>query len=139
MAGWSRSIVGRNSSDCATDSKTRGAISSPLRTRCSITSPATGRALFKDLPFEELKRLQIETLSADGIADAETGVTGPGYGDHIMGIALSDSTGWEELLIVDPKNVEESERAALKRLTAVIKERDPDVIEGHDLFRFHLP
>ena len=56
-----------------------------------------------------------------------------------MGIALSDSTGWEELLIVDPKNVEESERAALKRLTAIIKERDPDVIEGHDLFRFHLP
>jgi DNA polymerase elongation subunit (family B) len=56
-----------------------------------------------------------------------------------MGIALSDSTGWEELLIVDPKNIEESERAALKRLTAIIKKRDPDVIEGHDLFRFHLP
>ena len=100
---------------------------------------ATGRTLFKDLPFEELKRLQIETLSADGIADAGTGVTDPGSSDHIMGIALSDSTGWEELLIVDPKNVEESERAALKRLTAIIKERDPDVIEGHDLFRFHLP
>ncbi len=100
---------------------------------------ATGRTLFKDLPFEELKRLQIETLSAAGIADAGTGITDPGYGDHIMGIALSDNTGWEELLIVDPKNVEESERAALKRLTAIIKERDPDVIEGHDLFRFHLP
>src|SRR6202043_40733 len=25
------------------------------------------------------------------------------------------------------------------RLTALIKERDPDVIEGHDLFRVHLP
>src|SRR5207248_11401689 len=41
--------------------------------------------------------------------------------------------------IVDAKNVEESERNALKRLTALIKERDPDVIEGHDLFRVHLP
>jgi DNA polymerase, archaea type len=97
---------------------------------------ATGRTLFKDLPFEELKRMQIEVLAFE---DAVAGAADPGLGDHIMGIALSDSTGWEELLIVDPKNVEESERAALKRLTAIIKERDPDVIEGHDLFRFHLP
>jgi DNA polymerase, archaea type len=42
-------------------------------------------------------------------------------------------------LIVDPKNVEESEHAAVKRLTAIIKERNPDVIEGHDLFRLQLP
>ena len=80
--------------------------------------------------------MQIEVLAFE---DAVAGGADPGLGDHIMGIALSDSTGWEELLIVDPKNVEESERAALKRLTAIIKERDPDVIEGHDLFRFHLP
>ena len=56
-----------------------------------------------------------------------------------MSIALSDNTGWEELIVVDPNNVEESERNALRRLTALIKERDPDVIEGHDLFRVHLP
>jgi DNA polymerase elongation subunit (family B) len=93
---------------------------------------ATGRTLFKDLPYEELKRMQLEVLSVAGIGDA-------GYNDHIMGIALSDNTGWEELLIVDPRNVEESERAALKRLTTIIKERDPDVIEGHNLFRSDLP
>src|SRR5881398_2967059 len=93
---------------------------------------ATGRTLFKDLPFEELKRMQIEVLSVAGIDDS-------GRGDHIMSIALSDNTGWEEQLVVDPKNVEESEHAALKRLTAIIKERDPDVIEGHDLFRSDLP
>src|SRR5881394_2306934 len=93
---------------------------------------ATGRTLFKDLPFDELKRMQIEVLSVTRVGD-------PGRGDHIMSIALSDNTGWEELLVVDPKNVEESEHDALKRLTATIKERDPDVIEGHDLFRFDLP
>jgi DNA polymerase, archaea type len=97
---------------------------------------ATGRTLFKDLPFEELKRMQIEVLAFE---DAVAGGADLGLGDHIMGIALSDSAGWEELLIVDPKNIEESEHAALKRLTAIIKQRDPDVIEGHDLFRFHLP
>jgi DNA polymerase elongation subunit (family B) len=56
-----------------------------------------------------------------------------------MSIALSDNSGWEELIVVDPATPEESERAALKRLTSVIQERDPDVIEGHNLFRFDLP
>jgi DNA polymerase elongation subunit (family B) len=89
---------------------------------------ATGRTLFKDLPFEELKRMQIEVLSFS-----------EGDNDHIMNIALSDNSGWEELIIVDLKKTEESERSAIKRLTSLIKERDPDVIEGHNLFRFDLP
>ena len=97
---------------------------------------ATGRTLFKDLPFEELKRLQLEVLSFE---EPVAGVADAGPTDHIMSIALSDNTGWEELLIVDPQNVDESEHAALKRLTSLIKERDPDVIEGHNLFRFDLP
>jgi DNA polymerase, archaea type len=88
---------------------------------------ATGRTLFKELEFEELKRIQVEVLSFEGDEN------------HIMSIALSDNTGWQELIIVDPNNVEESEHGALKRLTALIKERDPDVIEGHNLFRSDLP
>jgi len=89
---------------------------------------ATGRTLFKDLPFEDLKRMQLEVLSFS-----------EGEADHIMSIALSDNSGWEELIIVDPKKLAESEHAAIKRLTALIKERDPDVIEGHNLFRSDLP
>jgi DNA polymerase elongation subunit (family B) len=104
---------------------------------------ATGRTLFKELPFEELKQMQLEVLSLEdavaGTGDPRAGVTDPAYNNHIMSIALSDNTGWEELIIVDPTSVEESEHAALKRLTALIKERDPDVIEGHNLFRFDLP
>jgi DNA polymerase, archaea type len=94
---------------------------------------ATGRTLFKGLPFEELKRMQLEVLAV------ETGITDPGYSGHIMSIALSDNTGWEELILIDPNNVDDSERNALKRLASLIKERDPDVIEGHNLFRFDLP
>jgi DNA polymerase I len=89
---------------------------------------ATGRTLFKDLPFEELKRMQLEVLSFS-----------EGEADHIMSIALSDNSGWEELIIVDPKKLPESEHAAIKRLTGLIKQRDPDVIEGHNLFRSDLP
>jgi DNA polymerase, archaea type len=84
---------------------------------------ATGRTLFKDLPFEELKRMQVEVLAND---------------EHIMSIAVSDNSGWDEVIVVDPKKPEESERDAIRRLTALIKKRDPDVIEGHDLFRVHL-
>ena len=88
---------------------------------------ATGRTLFKGLPFEELNRIQLEVLPFEG------------DDNHVMSVALSDNTGWEELIVVDPNNVEESERNTLKRLTALIKEHDPDVIEGHNLFRFDLP
>src|SRR5205823_6639032 len=74
------------------------------------------------------KRMQLEVLSFS-----------EGEADHIMSIALSDNTGWEEVIIVDAKKTEESERSAIKRLTSLIKARDPDVIEGHNLFRFDLP
>src|SRR5450759_478817 len=73
---------------------------------------STGRTLFKGLPFEELRRLQLEVLSFIG---GETEIPDPSQpADHIMSIALSDNSGWEELIVVDPAKVEESERAALK-------------------------
>src|SRR3954470_12571268 len=53
----------------------------------------TGRTLFKALAFEELRRLQLEVLSLD---------------ERLMSIALSDNTGWEELIVVDPDNAEAS-------------------------------
>jgi DNA polymerase, archaea type len=95
---------------------------------------ATGRTLFKQLPFEGLKRIQLEVLSPTGESDLADASQNP-----IASIALSDNSGWEQLIVVDPGDVEESEHDALKQLTAIIKERDPDVIEGHDLFRFDLP
>src|ERR671918_2956201 len=57
---------------------------------------ATGRTLFKELAFEELKRMQLEVLANE---------------EHIMSVALSDNTDWEALIVVDPQNLEESERA----------------------------
>jgi len=113
----------------------------------------TGRTLFKGMAFEELRRLQLEVLAFSdsitvaGVVDPGTAVTDServceqarSDSEHLMSIALSDNSGWEELIVIDPKKVEESERTALKRLTTIIKERDPDVIEGHNLFRFDLP
>jgi DNA polymerase I len=112
----------------------RNALKNSGRDFFALTDPvqhyltATGRTLFKDLPLEQLKRMQLDVLAFS-----------EGDADHLMSIALSDNTGWEELLLIDPKNVEASERNVIKRLTSLIQERDPDVIEGHDLFRSHLP
>jgi DNA polymerase elongation subunit (family B) len=95
---------------------------------------ATGRTLFKELPFEKLKRLQIEVLAPTGESDLAEASQ-----HYIASIALSDNNGWQELIVIDPTSAEESEHASLRQLTRVIRERDPDVIEGHDLFRFDLP
>ena len=93
----------------------------------------SGRTLFKGMTFEELLRLQI---------DIETYTTAPHRfsnanrkGDRIILIALSDSTGWQHL--IDGKKMSEVEM--LRELVRVIAERDPDVIEGHNIFNFDLP
>ncbi len=72
----------------------------------------TGLTLFKDLIFEDLRRLQI---AVDGTT-----------------IALADSTGWT--LEIDRAAADGS-----SQLTAAIHDRDPDVIEGHQLFKEILP
>src|SRR5581483_5259120 len=95
---------------------------------------ATGRTLFKGLALEDLKRLQLEVISLGGEKDLAEASE-----NHIASIALSDNTGWEELIVIDPAKALDSEREALKRLTSLVRERDPDIIEGHDLFRFDLP
>ena len=109
----------------------------------SLTDPvqqylvASGRTLFKGMDFDELRRLQIDIETFCGpdhdFPNAERAE------DFIMAIAVSDQTGWEELILVDAAHAAKSEKAALERLTALIKERDPDVFEGHNIFKFDLP
>ena len=98
---------------------------------------ASGRTLFKGMDFADLRRMQIdiETFCAEGFEfpNAERAE------DCLMGIAVSDQTGWEELILVDPANPVKTEKAALERLNALIAERDPDVFEGHNIFKFDLP
>src|SRR4029077_4919372 len=60
---------------------------------------ATGRTLFKQLHFEELQRILLEVLSPPGgrdLVDASQ--------NSIASIGLSDSSGWYQLIVVDPEN-----------------------------------
>ncbi len=93
----------------------------------------TPARLFRGLAFAELRRLQldIETVTSEGFdfpnAEREN--------DAVIVVALRDSTGWEHCLA----GPELSEAEILRETVRLIRERDPDVIEGHNIFNFDLP
>jgi DNA polymerase, archaea type len=86
----------------------------------------TGRVYFRGLRYSDLHRMQI---------DFETTALDPLRG-RIFLAAIRDSRGFE-LLLEAPEESDEAELIA--RLCAVVRERDPDVIENHNLFGFDLP
>ena len=96
---------------------------------------ASGRTLFKGMAFEDLRRMQVDIETHTG-AD---GAMSEASRDPLLAVALSDSSGWEEILVVDDPADEAQERAVLEKFVALVRARDPDVIEGHNIFRFDLP
>jgi len=83
----------------------------------------SGQTLFKDMAFEDVVRLQL---------DIETSSLRPDHPDaSVMMVALSDNTGFEAIIDGD-------EREILRKLVTVIRERDPDVIEGHNIHDFDM-
>lgn len=93
---------------------------------------ATGTTLFKGMEFDELRilALDIETACDEGFEFSNPRRSG----DRIISIALNDSNGDELLLRGDRLD----EAQMLRELTREIHRRDPDVITGHNIFRFDL-
>ncbi len=93
----------------------------------------SGRTLFKGMRFDDVRRMQvdIECYTTEGFefCNAERD------GDRIIAIALSDSTGWKTVL----SGAELDERALLEGFAGAVRDRDPDVLEGHNIFNFDLP
>jgi DNA polymerase I len=110
----------------------RGRLASDGIPHFSFNSPVrqylllTGKTLFNDLKYEEVHRLQldIETLTLNPRAP----------GAQIILISLSDNRGYEEVL----SGTDMPEGSLLEVLSRRIAERDPDVIEGHNIFDFDL-
>lgn len=99
---------------------------------------STGRTLFKGMVWSDIHRLQldIEVHCEPGFgfpnAERET--------DRIIVISMSDSRGWSHVISArDSQGTVIEEKSMLKEMVSVIQERDPDVIEGHNLFKFDLP
>lgn len=89
--------------------------------------------LFRGMSFDEVRRLQldIETHCGEGRRFCDASCPE----DEITLISLKDSDGFEVCL----SNVEEGgEKALLTRMLDIVQERDPDVIEGHNIFSFDL-
>ncbi|WP_245900903.1 3'-5' exonuclease [Deinococcus yavapaiensis] len=86
----------------------------------------TGRTYFKELAFDDLVRLRF---------DLETTSLDPTDG-RIFLIAVSDSRGLEAVLEA-PRDEDEAEM--LRALVRLVRARDPDVIENHNIQGFDLP
>ncbi|MDB6093740.1 MAG: polymerase region [Verrucomicrobia bacterium] len=89
--------------------------------------------LYGDLSFGQLRRCQldIETASIDG-SFSSAGKAG----DRVLAIGLR-LNGRNRLLVL-AEMTDEAETTLLESLNAALLEMDPDVIEGHNLFKFDL-
>jgi DNA polymerase I len=92
----------------------------------------SGKTHFLGMTFRDLRRMQItiQTYCQDAFEFPNCSRAS----DRITAIALADSTGWERVI----SGTDLNEPEMLVELVGAIHERDPDVIEGHNLFRFDL-
>jgi DNA polymerase elongation subunit (family B) len=90
---------------------------------------ASGRTYFRDLPFDEMHRLQFD-LETTGL-DARR--------DRIFMVSIRYHSGDTELLEVARDADDAAEADIIRRLAERIQLADPDVIENHNLHGFDLP
>ncbi len=92
----------------------------------------SGRTSFLGMAFEDLRRMaiDIEVTTAAGFEFPNAARES----DRIIAIAIADSGGLTTVL----SGAEMAEADLLRECGRIIGERDPDVIEGHNIFRFDL-
>src|SRR6185437_13489608 len=81
--------------------------------------------------FDDLHRLQFD-LETTGLHPTQ---------HRIFLVAVRDNRGFSAVLDVAERGLDESatEADVIRRLIALIRQRDPDVIENHNLHGFDLP
>jgi DNA polymerase elongation subunit (family B) len=89
---------------------------------------ASGRTYFRDLAFDDLRRMQI---------DLETTGLDPAH-DRVFVVAVRDPDGVTEVIEASGEG-DPAEAKLIARLVAMVRAADPDVIENHNLHGFDLP
>lgn len=89
---------------------------------------ASGRTYFKNLAFDQLRRLQFD-LETTGLDPRR---------DRVFMIAVRDPDEGLDLLEAETHD-DRGEADLIRRLVGVIQRADPDVIENHNLHGFDLP
>jgi len=87
---------------------------------------ASGRAYFRGLAYDDLHRLQFDLETT--ALDADRG--------RIFMVSVRDTRG---LAITLEAPRAQDEARLIRELCRLIRERDPDVLENHNLFGFDLP
>ncbi|HKW95866.1 MAG TPA: DNA polymerase domain-containing protein [Methylomirabilota bacterium] len=131
---WSQALRARDHLLRASG-KGAGALDAPYR---FLADPVhqfllrSGKTSFLGMAFGDLRRmaLDIEVTTAPGFEFPNAAREA----DRIIAIALADSGGFSTVL----SGAELSEPQLLAECSRLIRERDPDVLEGHNIFRFDL-
>jgi DNA polymerase I len=89
---------------------------------------AGGRTYFRELAFDDLRRLQLD-IETTGL-DARR--------SRVFMIAIRGPDGHVQILEAEGDD-DQAERALLRRLETTVRDADPDVIENHNLHGFDLP
>ncbi len=134
LPSWSQALRARDHCQRASG-KGAGAPDAPFR---FLSDPAhqfllsSGKTSFLGMGFGDLRRmaLDIEVTTGAGFEFPNAARES----DRIIAIALADSTGFTTVL----SGAEMSEAQLLAECTRILRERDPDVLEGHNIFRFDL-
>ncbi len=99
------------------------------------------RRMFGDMAFHQLRRCQLDIETA---SSAEGEFSDPARpGDRVLAVGLQFSGGAEgggarfRILILDTMT-DGAEKKLLEQLNDALREEDPDVIEGHNIFKFDL-
>ena len=134
LSSWSQALRARD--HCLRVSgKSAGAPEAPYR---FLSDPVhqfllrSGKTSFLGMGFGNLRRmaLDIEVTTGAGFEFPSAARDS----DRIIAIALADSTGFSTVL----SGARMSEPELLVECSRIIRERDPDVLEGHNVFRFDL-
>ena len=88
---------------------------------------ASGETFYKGMHFSELRRLQFDLETLDVLPHRD--------GAEICLIGIRDTTGYERVLALDEF---ENEGALIAEFARIVRERDPDIVEGHNIFNFDL-
>ncbi len=134
LSSWPQALRARD--HCLRGSgKSAGAPDAPYR---FLSDPVhqfllrSGKTSFLGMSFGDVQRmaLDIEVTTGAGFEFPNAARES----DRIIAIALADSTGFSTVL----SGALMSEPELLAECSRIIRERDPDVLEGHNIFRFDL-
>lgn len=112
--------------DATREAQNRGERFFRLRSPVEQYLVHSGRTLFKGMVFGDLRRVQLDIET--------TGFSAHEPQSQVIAVAIRS-----EGLVEDVLALESDETDLLERLTERLREIDPDVIEGHNLFNFDLP